>query len=163
MSKLSKSEIINKFRKGIDKEDLTEDIKVTYRIRGGMPSERIEEEFSFSGNGKAEVKRLDFLRSIPSEKVSTELDRVEIHDLFKNIDSSLDSLVSLSEAHFPPDSLVGSITIEIEGEKTTLYFLTNEEEGQARPILASSKAVESFQRIREISQRILKEGREESK
>lgn len=160
MSKLSESEIVRKFRECVDRRTPTEDIKVIYRIAGGMPSQRVEEEFRLSGSGKAKVKARDVLRSIPPQEVSEELDQAETRDLFQKIGSSLDSLVPRSEAHFLPDSVVGSITVEVDGEEATLYFLADEEERLAQDKPISPKFTEAIQQIRKNSQRLLKKERE---
>ena len=159
MNKLSESQILQQFREHIDRETLTDDIKVIYRIAGGMPSERQEEEFRLSGSGKAEAMSQDILRSIPSQQVSEELEPSETRGLFRQIGSVLDSLVPRSEAKFMPDSAVGSITIEIGGEEATFYFLADEEERltQEKPI--TPQAAEAIQNFRGISERLLERER----
>jgi hypothetical protein len=156
MSNLSEWEIKQKFRERVDQGDITEDIKVIYQIQGGMPSERIEEEFRLSGNGNAKVMVRDMLRSIPTQEVSVELDRDEAYSLFQKIVPGLDSLVPRSEAHFLPDSLVGSITIQIDTEETTLYFLADEEERMSQDKPITPQMAEVIQGFTEISKRLIK-------
>lgn len=163
MSKLSESEIIQKFREGVGRGTLTEDIKLFYRITGGMPSERVEEEFRLSGSGKAKVMAQDVLRSMPTQEVSGEINQAETRDLLQQLGSGIDSLVPRSEANFLPDSLVGSIIIEVGGEKATLYFLADEEERLAQNKPISPKMTDAIQRIGKISPRLLKKGREEDR
>ncbi len=159
MSKLSESEIIQKFRERVGQGTLTDDIKLVYRIRGGMPSERVEEEFRLSGSGKAKVVAQDVLKSMPVQEVSEEIDQAETRDLLRQMGSGIDSLVPRSEAHFLPDSLVGSITVEVGGEEATLYFLADEEEQLAQDKPISPQMTEAIQRIRKISPRLLEKGR----
>jgi hypothetical protein len=64
MDKKSELEVIRKFRQAVDRETLPEDVKVTCRISGGMPSERVEEEFRLSGVGTAGASARDVLRSV---------------------------------------------------------------------------------------------------
>lgn len=161
MSEPLESKMIRKFREHLDRESLTEDIKVVYRIAGGMPHERIEEEFRLSGRGKAKVMMRDVLRSIPAQEASGELDQAETRDLLQQIGAGLDSLVPRSEARFLPDSVVGSITVEVGGEETTLYFLPEEEERLAQDKAIAPQMTEVIRRISQISQRLLKSKKEQ--
>jgi hypothetical protein len=163
MSEVSKSEIMRKFRERVDRGTLAEDIKLIYRIAGGLPTEQVEEEFRLYGSGKADVVVRDALKSMPIKEVSGEIDQAETRDLLQQIESGLDSLTPRSEARFLPDSVVGSITIQVGQEETTLYFLADEGErlAQAKPI--SPQMTEAIQRIRNIWPRLLKNGREREK
>ena len=157
MSDESKSEIIRKFRERVDQGDLTRDIKVTYRIAGGMPSERVEEEFKLRGNGEAKEVIQDEMRSVPRKEGSANLEKSETQDLLRQIGLGLDDLVPRSEAHFLPDSPVGSVTIEVDGEETTLYFLAEEEDRRAQEKPISPQMTEAIHHLRKVSKRILEE------
>ncbi len=163
MAKPSKLELIRKFHEDVEQRRLTNKTKVVYRVSGGMPSERIEKEYSFSGNGKADVMVKDSLKAIPSQKISSKVDQAEIYELFHKIQSGIDSLVPRSEARFLPDSVVGSITIEVKGEDVTLYFLADEEERAAQDKPVAPKIVEATRQVMEISDRLLKAGRRKKK
>jgi hypothetical protein len=161
MSEPLESKMIRKFREHLDRESLTEDIKVVYRVAGGMPHERIEEEFRLSGKGTAKVMMRDELKAIPPQEAYGELDQAETRDLLQQIEAGLDSLVPRSEARFIPDSVVASITVEVEGEETTLYFLPEEEERLAQEKPIAPQMTEAIQRIRQISQRLLESKKEQ--
>lgn len=160
MSKLSEFEIAKKFSERVERGDLTEDIKVIYRISGGMPSQHVEEEFRLSGSGKAKVMERDVLRSIPAQEFTGEIDRAETGKLFQAIVPCLDSLVPRSEAHFLPDSIVGSITIQVGGEEATLYFLVDEEERMSQNKPIAPQMTETIQHFTEIFKRLMKKGKE---
>lgn len=162
MIKPSAFEMIRKFRERVDRKSLTEDVKFVYRMAGGMPSERVEEEFRLSGSGKANMMVRDVLRSMPAQRVSVELDHAETLDLFQKIGQGLDRLVPRSEARFLPDSLVGSITFEVGGDEATLYFLADEEERLAQNKPIAPQMAEAIQQVRGISQQLLKKGRRKS-
>lgn len=170
MSALSRSEIIKKFRDSVAKGAFDEDIKVTYRMSGGMPSERLEEEFVLSGSGKANVKSMDKIKLMAPQETSTNLDLAETQEAFKKIESSLDKLVPRSEAHFPPDSVVGSITVEVGGKQTTLFFLPEEVSFKAKETgimteakSASPQIAEAVLYFKETSKRLLTKAQEERK
>lgn len=169
MSELSEFKVIQRFREHLDRERLTEDTNVVYRIAGGMPHERIEHEFRLSGVGKATVKMRDELKGIPPQEAPGNLDQEETRDLLQQIGVSLDELVPRSKAQFLPDSVVGSITFEFDGEETTLFFLADEEQRVAdeaerlpdeekhlaQERVAVSPITQTVRRISEVSQRLL--------
>ena len=152
--------IKEKFRERVQRETLTEDVKVVYRVAGGMPHQRIEKELKLSGRGKADLKVRDALKPGPAEEASGELTEAETRDLLRQIASGLDSLVPRSEARFLPDSVVGSITVEVDGEETTLYFLAEEEERVAQDKSVSPQMTKALRRIGRIRPRMLKKGKE---
>lgn len=159
MSETQESEIIRMFRESVKRGEFNDDLKIGYYVSGGMPHQRIEEEFVLSGSGKAITRKQDLLRSIRIPQVSTKLDHAEVQDIFQQVEQGLDSLVTRSEARFLPDSVVGSITIEVKGEKTTLYFLADEEDRTIHNKPISSHMVKAIQHFTNISQRILKKER----
>jgi hypothetical protein len=159
MSESSEANIIQKFREGVDRGIFPEDMKVVYRIAGGMPSQRLEEEFTISGNGKTEVKTLDMLESKPEERASLNLNQADTHEVFEKIKLILDSMVPLEKTNFLPDSLVGSVTLELGGEKTTLYFPVEEGKMEADREFISSPMADTIQYFRNTSKRLLEKGK----
>lgn len=153
-------EIAQKFLDHVDRGDITEDMTITYQIAGGIPSQQVEEELRLSGNGNTKVMVRDVLRSIPAQEVSLELDRTETRDVFQKIVPGLYSLVPRSEAHFPPDSLVGSITFQVGGEEAKLYFLANERDRMSQNKPIAPQATEAIQNFKGISERLLVRGRQ---
>lgn len=156
MSNLSESNVIQKFRQHIEKKSLTDDIKITYRIGGGMPSERIEEEFILSGSGKAKVMMQDIKKLKPAKEASIKLNQAETRNLLQEIGQGLKSLVPRSKARFLPDSAVGSITVQVGREKAILYFLADEEERIAQDKPIAPEIFKAITHISKISKRVLK-------
>jgi len=174
MSKSIESKVVEKFRKSLSEGELSENIRVVYRVAGGMPHERLEHEFTLTGIGKSDVRMGDELRAMVPQEASAELDGSETRDLLEQIGVSLDELVPRSEARFLPDSVVGSITIEVDGETETLFFLADEDQriaqeedrlpAEARSLaperVAASPLTGAVQSINMVSERLLK-GEEE--
>ncbi len=174
MSEPVESKVIEKFRKSLSQEELSDDIRIVYRVAGGMPHERIEHEFTLTGLGKSEVRMGDELRAMAPREASADLDQAEARDLLEQIGVSLDELVPRSEARFLPDSVVGSITIEADGETATLFFLADEDQRIAQEEdrlsadeislaperVAASPLTGTMQSINAVSERLLK-GEEE--
>lgn len=128
MEEPAESRVIRKFRQRLERGELTENVKLMYRVEGGMPSQRLEEELRLSGRGRAYARRLDVLQSISDEQVAADLDPDEVVGLLREFESMLDRLASRSEASFGPDCVIGSITIEVDGEQARLYFDPGEPE-----------------------------------
>lgn len=143
--------LIQRFHARIDRGNLTDDIKFIYRVQGGLP--RIEEEYRLSGSGAATLLRDDPLHSLPRQEFSTTLDQAETRELFQLIRSGLTGLAS--QPQFPrlvPDSVLGSLMLEVDGERATFLFNWHAVSGTAqhKPI---DEAVERF---RAIAQRLQK-------
>lgn len=156
MNNSIESEAIQKFRERLKQGNLA-GINVTYCISGGMPAEGgIEEEFKVSGNNLATVRSMTGT-NLPQE-ASAEFASAEVQSLLEQVEQGIDSLVPRSEARFLPDSVVGSITLEIDGERATFYFLVDEEDrrSQNKPITpAMAEAIDNFSNL---SQRLLQQG-----
>lgn len=156
---------LREFSDHVDRGDLVDDIKIVYRVSGGMPHESHEpaeealveeelEEFRLSGGGTADVVlRRSTPEEIPTRVLSTELDRAESQELFRRIKSGLNGLVPRSEARFLPDSLIGSITVEVGGEAETFYFLADEEERISQDKPVAPEIIEAVRSFEEISRR----------
>lgn len=174
MSESTESKVAEKFRKSLSAEKLPEDLRVVYRVSGGMPHERLEHEFTVTGAGRSDVRMGDELRAMAPQEASADLDLGEARDLLEQIGVSLDELVPRSEARFMPDSLVGSITIEIDGEAAEFFFLADEDQrvaaeadrlpaedrGLASDRVSASPLTGAVKRINTVSERLLK-GEEE--
>jgi hypothetical protein len=157
----SMSELSERFRERVARGDLRQDVQVVYLISGGMPEERIEEEFRLSGGSEAESRFVDERTAEAAREVSAQLDSAETQQLFQRVASSLDALVSRSEARFLPDSSIGSITIEVGGEQETLYFLADEGQRQGQEEASAPRMPEALKPLEETSRRLLAERGEE--
>ena len=175
MSESIESRVAEKFRESLGEEELPAGMRVVYRVSGGMPHERLEHEFALTGAGRSDVRMADELEAaMAPQEASADLDQVEVRELLEQIGVSLDELVPRSEARFLPDSLVGSITIEVDGEAAEFFFLADEDQrvaaeedrlpAEERVLAHESVAVSpltgAMKRINEVTERLLK-GEEE--
>jgi hypothetical protein len=175
MSERSASEMIRAFRERLNRDTLPEGVTVVYRVAGGMPHERIEHEFRLTGAGEARVQLRDELTATPPQEAADQLEQGETRDLLEQIGASLEDAVPRSEARFLPDSTVGSITLIVDGEEQTLFFLADEEQRVAREMeqlpeeekdlardhVAASPITQTARHIDEITQRLLGSGKEQ--
>ncbi len=147
------SGLIQKFRECLNQGNL-QGVNVTYRVSGGMPTEeRTEEEFSLSGNNLARVRSVKGT-NLPQE-ASAEYAAAEVKSLLNKVGQGIDSLASRSEARFLPDSVVGSLTLEVEGEQTTFYFLADGEERKTQKKESAPVIAEAIETFSQLSQRLL--------
>ena len=131
-----------------------EGIKVIYRMSGGAHGEFVNEEVTLSGTNDVRLEMRDEAKPQPMQEFSTQIDRNNIQSLFRNIEGGINSLVPSDKAGFLPDSLVGSITLEVDGIKSnTYYFLVDEDDrlSQGKPV--SPQITEAVRGIQEISKR----------
>jgi hypothetical protein len=133
---------------------LPKNLKLRYRLSGGLPSERLEEELTISGEGQADVQRRDMLVESDTRRGNLKLEDAETRQLFQDIEAGLDSLVDADQAEFVPDSVVGSITLEVGGETRTFFFQV--EQDQPHPDAGAGTSLKpAFQRIHALSRQML--------
>jgi len=63
--------------------------------------------------------------------------------------------VPRSKARFLPDSLVGSITIEVGGEQAVLFFLADEEDRQAQKKIVPPTMTKTIKELAHLLRRLL--------
>lgn len=151
------SKAIRQFRERAGQGDF-DGIRVTYRVSGGMPAEEsqepIEEEIRISGDSTTTARALT--RGGIVQEAAARLEPGEIKQIFEQLAQGIDSLVPRSKARFLPDSMVGSITVEVEGEQMPLFFLADEKDRvrQGKPIAPA--AADAINRLARLSRRVLR-------
>ena len=132
---------LDKLRARLARRDLA-GVTVKLRHVGGPPGDhRIDESIELSGAdlGKASVisgpiqagLRRPALRPIPS---------VDAEALLRAIGEGAGELYTRANARFLPDSLIGMITVEVDGEAETFFYLADDEQrrDQQRPLPAGA-------------------------
>src|SRR3954452_16055373 len=89
-----------------------------------------DEVLTVEGEGTARIRSGDVVLG------EARLEHSEIAGLFKRVGANMPVLVPRSEARFPPDSVIGEITIDVAGEQQQFYFLIDDETtvGRERPL-----------------------------
>ena len=146
-----------KWRDKLASERLPKSMKLRYRLFGGMPSERLDNQFTLSGDGETKVTRRDMLVEPKTRRATSRLSVQETRSLFQELESGLDSLIQADQAEFPFDSVVGSLTLTVAGETVTYYFPV-EQEKLPTGFRASPPLQSAFQRIDMLSRRMLEKG-----
>lgn len=120
--------LLKKFKSKILSDDF-KNARIIYRVKGGAPTERIEKEVLVNADGKVEtIINEDQLGVLSKGKKSITRKDDEIKNLFKEVTNFIDQLAA-DDSKFLPDSIIGSISIQIEDKETTIgYFLPEEED-----------------------------------
>jgi hypothetical protein len=142
---------IQRFNQHVDLGNLTNEVKVIYQVSGGMPHEAVEQKFVVSGSGSANLTGRSASGAISPQTFG--IDRGENQEIFRLVRSGIDRLPTRSAARFLPDSSVGTITVEVNGETETFYFLVDEADRATQNKPIPSEISEAIQRLTEISQR----------
>jgi hypothetical protein len=159
MAGRAQSDVIRRFRERVGRGDLR-GLQVTYRVSGGMPAEgRAGQELRVSGEGASTARSLTGgSGSRAPQEASTRLRPQEVGPLFAQLAQGLDSLTPRSQARFVPDSVVGSITVEVDGVEETRYFLADAEERVSQGAPLEPAATDSVDRLARVTARLLGEG-----
>lgn len=128
MSEIPEDEVIQILRESLTGDDVPDSLKITFRLSGGAPSKQVFEEIRMVGSGKHEIARSDEIRSLPHEEGALELSPAETRDLFERIATDLDDYVPRSQAAFLPDTVLGCISVEVEGRTADFFYQVDEEQ-----------------------------------
>jgi hypothetical protein len=130
-------------------------IDVSYRITGGAPGERlVDEEVRLSGPGPVHA-RLGTSAG-ESEESSEKLSAPEMNALLLDISEGLSELVPRSEARFVPDSIVGQISVSVDGQEASFFFLPDPEQAKQQGKVPAAKAARIISALDRLHKRILK-------
>jgi hypothetical protein len=124
----ARKELLERINAVVDaKAELGSGDRIIQVVSGGVAGERLESYVEVSGDGVVRHSIEDDARGM-SETYSTTMDGKTLRNLFADIARS--GLLDVSDVGGPflPDSLVGSITLEIGGQKTVYYYLADAEQ-----------------------------------
>jgi hypothetical protein len=101
-------------------------VRVTLRIAGGLPSERLHYRFILDGNGEASIDVSDARDPTACWAREEKLDVDATEPLLTEIERRLERFASRGQAAFVPDSPIGYATIEVNGDLAELLFAPDE-------------------------------------
>lgn len=143
-------EVINRLCERIKQQSLGKDIEINYHVFGGMPDERLEKEFKIYGNGNFKVELNDALEPSSNRLTSGTLESFETMDMLKQISDNLSKFSSYTQTNFLPDSLIESITINVDNKKTKLYFSSDQQEASRARSIGGESTFDSLKHIKDI-------------
>jgi len=122
-----KQRVVQVFAARVSEGKLGPDVQVVYRVAGGMPSQRVEYEIAVDSVAGARVTVYDARLAQEAKHASIPPVRLDVAGLFEQVSTGLHSLLPSARATSLPDALVGSITIRINNDEETFYFIPEEE------------------------------------
>jgi hypothetical protein len=96
-------------------------LRVTLRVAGGRPAERLDHRLVLEPNGIASLEVEDALAAHKSARRET-LDPAIARELWDELEFRLDRFTRPSQAAFVPDALVGYAKFEVDAESIDLVF-----------------------------------------
>lgn len=151
------AEVIRQFRARVERGDL-EELQVTYNVAGGMPAEgQIDEEIRIFGDRRAEARSAGPPGT--TRRASERLHEDRFRALLQQVGRSLEGMVPLSEARFLPDSVIGTLTLKVAGEETSLVFNADREALEARARSSTVDRVDAITGLNQLKRELL--GRKE--
>ena len=79
----------------------------------------------------------------------------EMKDLLEQLGEGAIELIPRSEASFIPDSVVGRVTLKVDGQEASFFFLADEEQAKQHGKALSAKAARSVEGLSRLHKRIL--------
>ena len=114
-------QILDRFRDRV-RAGVLGGVRVTIHVSGGFPSERLDQRLVLDGGGMAHVEASDARFDAGQRTRDEALDPVSVRSLLTEMALRFERLSSLRDVAFPPDSLVGRVSIEVDGEAAELFF-----------------------------------------
>lgn len=150
---MPRPEIFQKLHTRLMSGDLSS-VRVTYRIAGGPPGDHhVNDELILEGNGAARARSV---RGKAAARLGTlQLDRVAHGALLRELTDSGSELVTRANARFLPDSLVGMVTVDVDGDTETLFFLADDVQRQDQGKQIAAKTVQALEGLARVADRAL--------
>lgn len=146
-------ELIRKLREHATSGELG-GVSVTYRVTGGAPGEQlVDEELRVAGAGQARA-RMDSTGTDRRDS-SQLLTPPELQTLLLAVSDGVSDLIPRSEARFIPDSIVGEVTVNVDGEEASFFFLPDVEQAKQHGKMLSPNAEQSVTALDRLHKRIL--------
>jgi hypothetical protein len=126
MIRQKEQRLVDGFRDRV-RGDATSGLRVTLRIAGGRPSERLDHRLVLEGAGLARLDLTDALDPAAAYARTEHLDASAAGELWAEIERRVDRFVPLEQAAFVPDALIGYATLEVDGDVVELVFRPDQE------------------------------------
>jgi hypothetical protein len=109
-------------RERLQDPERRESIQLTYCVRGGAPSERLDERIELTGSGEIRVNMRDDTDPERDDEASGTVEAEELTAIFDALGDAGERLYSREDASFTPDSLVGWVDVTVDDETERFYF-----------------------------------------
>lgn len=114
----------------------SEGVELRYVVGGGMPGDRLEMKIVVDPVNGARIEGHD--QRVTAEAIETRVSPrdLDVPALFEQVAAGLHSLMPAADKRFVPDALIGKLTIVVDGQAETFYFVpeTEKRRAQERPL-----------------------------
>ena len=153
MQNATETEVIRKLRERAASGELS-GIDVTYHVTGGSPAEeQVDEEVQVSGRGQV-TARVGTPAATMRES-SESMPMPQVIELLRQIGEGADGLIPRSEAAFIPDSVVGQVSVTIDGQEASLFFLADQGQAEQQGKVLSPRAAAAVDSLARLHKRIV--------
>ena len=153
MPNAREDEVIQKLRERATRGDLS-GVDVSYRVTGGAPGDGVlDEELRFSGAGTVHARRRTATAAI--QESSEQLAEPEMKNLLLEISEGVGALIPRSEARFVPDTIVGQVSVRVDGQEASFFFLPDTEQAKQHGKTMPATAARSVDALERLHQKII--------
>lgn len=153
MPNATEVEMIRKLRDRTTRGELN-GIDVTYHVQGGSPAgQTVNDEVRLSGLGVVQA-RVGTPATTMRES-SENMPRDQVIELLRQIGEGADGLIPRSEAAFIPDSVVGQVSVTIDGQEVSFFFLPDQAQAEQQGQVLSPGAAAAVGNLARVHKRIL--------
>lgn len=147
-------EVVRQFRDRVRRRDLR-NVGLTYRVpQEGPGLAHTTRELRVAGNRPVHIEAQR--PEGPPEEADATLEPEELQALYDSVVEAADQLIPRSQARFLPDSAVGAVRIEVEGQQADLFFLSDEGQRAQQNAPLSPEATRSLERLSQTQQELLR-------
>jgi hypothetical protein len=149
-------EVLRKLRERAAQGQLS-GIGVAYRVTGGAPGEQlVDQEMQLSGPGPVRARAR--VVGGATQESTAEIPEAELKELLLQIGDGAVDLIPRSQAGFIPDSIVGQISLNINGQEASFFFLSDPEQAKQHGKELSPKARRLVEGLMRLQRRVLQLG-----
>lgn len=153
MANTQEEEVIRKLRERATRGELN-GVDISYRVTGGAPGEKVfDEELRVSGPGPVHAR----LRTVAAalQESSEQLAEPELKTLLLQISEGVRELIPRSEARFIPDTVVGQVSVRVDGQEASFFFLPDAEQAKQHGKVIPEKAMRLVGALDALHKRII--------
>lgn len=111
-----------------------ERIKLIVTVSGGAPSQRFESRTEVNASGRITRNSMDQLNNVLPKEYSGDLAAAEVNEIFQKLSASGMFDQPQKDYRIVPDSLVGTVVVEVGGIRKKIFFPVEEEDSGTKAV-----------------------------
>jgi hypothetical protein len=147
MANAREDEVIRKLRERV-RRGAMHGVDISYSVIAPPHELPVAGELRLSGAGAVHARTRN-----ASQEASTSIAQAEIADLLLEISDGVVELVPRSQARFLPDSVIGQVTVVVDGQEASFFFLADPEQAKQQGMVLPEAAVRMVSRLDRLQQR----------